>query len=457
MVLNFRSISTYLFLLVLSLFILWENFFIGLLVIILFFACFFNLIKIFTTTGRINIFNAKNQFLLHYFLIHGIGFYAYLLRCKLFLNNYKFDDILIIKGIIYALIGIFVFQLFYKLGYGTTNRYSFNPIRSTFSSIYPSNTYKWVILIITILVCTILFWYLIGSIPFTVPNYNSSARAELGKGLGYIEAFDLSLINLTLLLFIKIAKKKKYDWNAGIILLLIASLFILNADRGGLIYYILTLWFIYSIYNGQPTLKQFSFIAVIIILMAGILGVLKSTNKSNLLLSGTIVLTEVAVEFDNYNEVFNMVEKKGYLGGSTLVPIFTLPIPRSIMPDKDKFLTAGNYFKEYHNHNHIRVGERMGFIGEFYLNFGVLGILIGMAIIGLFLGYLDKSVNPHSIISVFIYIQLIIMSSSVGGDIPTAFITFVMKNFLLIATLFLLYFYNSFYNRNAIYRRISHK
>lgn len=441
MVINLRILIFFLISIVLCTLMLKQNFVIGSLIIILFYTCFAELLKTFFKSGRIAIFNAKNQFLLHYFLIHGIGYYAYLIRSELSLNNYTFDDNIIIKSITYSILGVIVYQLSYKYIYNKVKKSCFNFANFSVKRLYPSPTYKWILLFIAIIGGAAVFWRSIGTIPMLISDYNSSARAELGKGLGYLEALNFSLINLSLLFFIQVVKKRNYNWDTFVYLLSIIFIFILNADRGSMIYYLLTLWFIYSIYNGQPTLKQFSYFAVGLVLLAGILGVMKSSNRSNLLLSGTIILTEVAVEFDNYNEVFNMVEKEGYCGGSTLVPIFTLPVPRTILPDKDKFLTAGNYFKEYHNHSHIRVGERISYIGEFFLNFGLPGIIIGMIVIGCMVGFLDKSMNPMSTLSVYLYMQLVIMTSSVGGDIPTAFITFVMRNFLPIGVTILFYLF----------------
>lgn len=449
-----RQISFYSIIIILCILILTHNYTIGFLIIILSYFCFYNISKNFLKFGRIDIFNARNQFILHFFLIHGVGYYAYLIRESLFLNNYTFPPETIIIGLIYAIIAVITYNLSYKTAYNNLSHgqmdFSFIKIKN----VYPKPSYKWCILLILVVGCMFILWKMMGTIPFFTPNYNSEARAELGKGLGYLEALNFSLINLSLIFYIKIIQRKKFFLDYAIFFSAIFLIYIFNSDRGGLLYYLLSIWFIYSIYRGQPNLKIFSWVFAGIVVLAGVLGVMKSSDKSNILLAGTIIMTEVAVEFDNYNEVFNMVDNNGYLEGETLIPLITLPIPRSILPNKDDFLTAGNYFKEYHNHKHIRVGERMGYLGEFYLNFGFPGIIVGMALIGFLAAFLDKNVNLSSSISVYIYIQLTAMVSSVGGDIPTAFISFIMKNLLPLSFLTIIYIY-SYYDlhRHILYKQ----
>ena len=106
------------------------------------------------------------------------------------------------------------------------------------------------------------------------------------------------------------------------------------------------------------------------------------------------------------------------------------------MPDKDKYLTAGNYFKEYHNHTHIRVGERISYVGELYLNFGFPGIILGMVLVGILLSVVDGSLDASSVLSVYLYLQFINTFSGLNaGDIATTVIGFFMNNLLVVTSL----------------------
>ncbi len=426
---------------------------IGILLTILLCLSATNILGQYIKTGRIAIFTGRNRLTINFFLIQGFGYYGYLARTSLGLANYNFKEDVIIKGLIVAIIGILAFNIAYNAAIKMSSKKSVFSFDFKIKSIYQAPTYKWVLLIIATIAGFAVFWKMMGGIPFFIADFSSEARTTVGKGLGYLEAFNISLVTLSLLLVITIIRKKQLNIYAGIILLIIITIFILSSDRGGLMGYLMAVWFIYSLYRGQPTPAIFLKVLILMVVIAGVMGVLKRNDKSNLLLSGTIILTEVAVEYDNYNETFNMVDKGGYLYGSTLVPIFTLPIPRSIMPDKDDYLTAGNYFKIYHNHNHIRVGERMGFLGEMYLNFGLSGCIIGMLVLGCILAILDKNVNLSSTLSVFIYIQLVNLFSGYAGDIATAFISFFMRNFIIILVLTILFLIK--YNGNHIYRRLS--
>lgn len=429
------------------------NLVIGILLTILFVLSTANILNQYIRTGRIAIFTGRNRLAINFLLIQGFGYYGYLARVGLGLANYNFNDDVIIKGLIIAIIGIIVFSIAYDATIKMSSNKSMLSFDFKIRSVYQTPTYKWVLLILAIIAGFAVFWKIMGGIPFFIADYSSATRTTVGKGLGYLEAFNISLVTLSLLLAITIIRKKQLNIYAGILLLIIIAIFILSSDRGGLMGYLMAVWFIYSLYRGQPTPKIFLKVFILMVVIAGVMGVLKRNDKSNLLLSGTIILTEVAVEYDNYNEIFNMVDNRGHLYGSTLVPIFTLPIPRSIMPNKDDYLTAGNYFKIYHNHNHIRVGERMGFLGEMYLNFGLLGCIVGMVVLGYILAILDKNVNLSSTLSVFIYIQLVNLFSGYAGDIATVFISFFMRNFLIILVLIFLCLIKA--NGNHIYRRLS--
>lgn len=435
-----RQVKVLCFYLVLLIIFLSSDLKIGVFLFILTVGCTINFVSNYIKSGRIFLFSGLNLFLAWYLLTHVIGYYAYDLRKELNLNNYLFTNDRIVESLFIASIGLFSFLILYY----TSNKYihlkypNFYWIR--FKSVFKHKNTKWILLIVLIYCFSLYFWNSMGGIPLFIDNYHQSERASMGKGLGYIEALITSLTSFSSLYYIYAFKKKKYGKFFVVLTLSIILLNLLNASRGPLVFFIFGIWMIYSLLNHQPKLKNIILISFGMILIAGFLGALRTKNANALILSTTIAFTETAVEFDNYVEVINMVDENGYLNGSTLVPIFTLPIPRSILPDKDSFLTAGNYFKQYHNHDHIRVGERISYIGELYLNFGIVGVILGMSLVGCVLAQIDKLASCKSLINLFIYFQLVFtFMSLVNGDIPTVIISFFMGNFLLI--LGILFFY----------------
>lgn len=416
-----------------------ENLLIGFYIISLFFVCTISLSISYIKTGYLYIFKGQNYFLLKYFLLHGVGYYTYLLRNSLGLGWYTHSDALLEKGLGISFFACVIFQICYYFSnkYIKVRQQPFSYLK--FKKIFNSYKTKWFILIVGIVSACMLLWALMGNVPILIPNYHDSARASVGKGLGGVEALYRGLVSLSLLFYIYCFKNRKFNKFFCFFLTIMISLYLLNMDRGGLLIYLLSVGFVYYLCISKFTLKQCIISFLSIILIAGSMGAmrLKNGNFNDLQLIGAYIFTEASVEFDNYIEVFNMVENKGELYGSTLVPIITLPVPRAVMPDKDKYLTAGNYFKEYHNHSHIRVGERISYIGELYLNWNIAGVIIGMMAMGVLLSVCDRKCDYNSIISIYLYIQFVnFFSGFVAGDIATAFIGFFMNNVLVIFFIF---------------------
>lgn len=417
------------------------NFSCGIYLLLLFILCTRSLFSGFIKSNIFYVFDAKNYFLLNFFLLHGIGYCFYLLRIDLGCANYFHDESEIILGLQLSILGLLFFLFAYQIGLNyfkiEKNHFAFVRIKSVFK--YP--VIKWFLLLIGVYTLFLIFWKLMGAIPFFVDNYHQAERAILGKGLGGMEALARSFLALTSLYFIyRLKRYKKFNAFSYLFLGLICLLFLLNGDRGGLINYLLGLCFIYYICVAKIKIKQYFVGFLLVMTLAGVMGVMRSNQVTDVAMIGYRIATEASVEFDNYVEVLNMFDNTPYLYGSTLIPIFTIPIPRAIFPEKDKFLTAGNYFKEYHNHYHIRVGERLSYIGELYMNWGILGIVIGMFILGLLLALLVQQLS-HSTndIGILLYIQLLFsITSVIAGDIVTAVISFFINNIVLIIFLILI-------------------
>ncbi len=99
--------------------------------------------------------------------------------------------------------------------------------------------------------------------------------------------------------------------------------------------------------------------------------------------------------------VFQMVvqstpDKTPYWQGETYKPLLTSFIPRAFYPGKPKEQTGYKFGQKYgflDQNNELTTSVNMPWITEFYANFGLWGVLIGMPLIGLFLAFLDKIFN----------------------------------------------------------------
>ena len=89
-------------------------------------------------------------------------------------------------------------------------------------------------------------------------------------------------------------------------------------------------------------------------------------------------------------------DKTPYWQGETYKPLLTSFIPRAFYPGKPKEQTGYKFGQKYgflDQNNELTTSVNMPWITEFYANFGLWGVLIGMSLIGLFLAFLEKIFN----------------------------------------------------------------
>lgn len=110
-------------------------------------------------------------------------------------------------------------------------------------------------------------------------------------------------------------------------------------------------------------------------------------------------------------------EEIEYKYGSSLLSVFVSPIPRTLWPEKPVLYLGKEIGKKIY-----KVGERVntgippGFIAELFLNFGLLGILSGMGLLGLFLGGLYSAIKHYPVVHdghILLYAILVVFSAIV--------------------------------------------
>ena len=402
------------------------------LVYVLLVLCTGRLAWSFCKTNEFLIFDPLNYFLLNYFFIHGIGYFCYLSRLSIGISEYEHNSSLIQTALIVSIVALLtMFVAFWigSRGYSVYNHINSSPHDN--ETVYV-NEKTWIILILFIFLSFSLLWALMGGVPFFTPGFHESGRAEMGQGLGLVEAICNTFVSVSSFYYIwKILRGEKFNMFSGLYFLCVIALLTLNDSRSAVVGYCLQFAMIYYFCARHFSLKSYITGAFLVILFAAAMGVQRArSSEGGWIELGAVLSTEMFVEFDNYVETFNMYEDKGGLGGSTLLPVLTVPVPRAILPDKDKYLTAGNYFKEYHGHWHIRVGERMTYIGELLLNWGIPGVIIGMIIMGLFLSFVVCGFKQfNDVLSIFLLINFSFFPIGfIAGDIVTNIVGFFMTN-----------------------------
>jgi len=136
-------------------------------------------------------------------------------------------------------------------------------------------------------------------------------------------------------------------------------------------------------------------------------GFIKKTEQLFLKVGGylngarrdSVGATQTAVRRISHTWLFAHVVKKSpaevpYWGGQTYKPLVTAMIPRAVWPDKPLEVTGGLFGKRYELLEPTsRTSLNLPWHIETYVNFGSLGVVIGMALIGAFLAVLDKLLN----------------------------------------------------------------
>ena len=101
--------------------------------------------------------------------------------------------------------------------------------------------------------------------------------------------------------------------------------------------------------------------------------------------------------------------------GHTLAPLLTAFIPRSLWPDKPDVQTGQLVNKEFHVSDEAATNISPSHLGELYWNFGWLGVLAGMPVIGALLGFiaagfdLTRAVTLTRVLVLIATIKLLIL------------------------------------------------
>jgi hypothetical protein len=114
-----------------------------------------------------------------------------------------------------------------------------------------------------------------------------------------------------------------------------------------------------------------------------------------------------------------------WLGGQSLVAIPMAFVPRLLAPEKAD-VSVGSLFPRMILHSDSEVYISISHLGELYWNFGWLGILIGMPLGGILLGFTGTKFNLEHGISLTRLLVLLISAQSLcigfEGTIPIAYI-----------------------------------
>ncbi|MCV3214632.1 hypothetical protein OGM63_14100 [Plectonema radiosum NIES-515] len=132
-----------------------------------------------------------------------------------------------------------------------------------------------------------------------------------------------------------------------------------------------------------------------------------------------------------------------YWGGKTYSNLLTSYIPRALWPDKPTEQIANEFGRRYKylGSNDYTTAWNLPWIVEMYANFGSLGVLIGMPLVGLFLAFLEQKLNASRMDSLEVVIGATILfpliyqesnlSLMIGAAVNISFGLYLMFKLLL--------------------------
>lgn len=400
------------------------------LTMLLFFICFYNVL-----IRKEDIFKPSNYFKAWYFYYFGFGNICYHIRAYFGLIE-KYSEKIQNEGLIIAVVFILLLQLLLTK---TTNKKII--VQKNVNIIFIKFNLPLILFfVITQSLLMFLFWYKLGGIPLFIKGYHDSKKATLGTGLGYFEYLISFLQYPYLMCIMAYYCKSKKDKLLKILCFFVYYIIlpILNDSRSAMLNNLIMVFIFYSWNKRRIPFKFLIVSGIALVFLATVWGIFRSGNVA----SGSIILLlEIAVEYDNYLDVLNIFPSLfDYTLGRTYIACITLLIPRFLMPNKNDYMTGGEYFKYIKHHDHIRVGERFTFPGECYMNFSFIGIILGLFLVLIILKYADSLYIKRNnfIYQSFSYFFMGFTVSLLAGDTASAFSASFISLIVLIIIVYLL-------------------
>lgn len=267
-----------------------------------------------------------------------------------------------------------------------------------------------------------------GLIPFfTTPYFLRSFSIEVeyffaGRSVFLVPTIFMSLVIIFL-------RSGKFIIKLGVLinLLIMLTVTIIEGNRGALLLIIPFLYLVYRVkkIEKKPWLKYFIIVALIILLIIPFLIYTEfwRNKKAVNLFSINIVdhvLTSLNFDtIDNYLFILQEYSPSDYLWGETLIGPLVTFVPRNIWESKPRGLGA-ILVEEHYGTTSFSIG--IYFLGEFFANFGYLGLIVIPPLISLVIYaydyYFKISKNMTSKV-----LLIIIFNSTLGivrGDFMSA-------------------------------------
>lgn len=248
-------------------------------------------------------------------------------------------------------------------------------------------------------------WYFLENFALLRGDLNNG-RITAMSGNGWL-FYLVKLHTMIIPLMYEECKKRKMDKRIFTVLFFFSCIQLLVTGFRSPAATMIVIMLIIDIYRGKLNLRKA--LPIVLLLFTVLVAYGAWRNKSNLYNLYTIARSQLFVCSQNLNRVFAVFPKKvSFQYGYTYLINLIMLRPG---PDLDFTL----WLKDRLQVNFSGGGVTPTILGEFYINFGYIGIYIGMLIFGFLVEKIDKWIIKGEITFWKAYIMFLLASSCSGG------------------------------------------
>ncbi len=231
--------------------------------------------------------------------------------------------------------------------------------------------------------------------------------------------------------------------------------FLSTAERSELIYPVL-LAIIGLHYAGvRLSLPRFSSFAIIAIMVLTVLGTVRGQFLSSIKTEGVASFNASSISeadwgkglasqltkglnlntFDHFAILTQDFDHSNFLLGEHFLKGIVAPVPRAIWSGKPQSITPGSWFNQYY-YGSTESGMPFGPMGEWWVNFGFSGVMVGMFLTGMLLKALTvwvKRFGPESRFAAFLVaiVAVTLVPKGIGALMPVQIVQTLLPLMLL--------------------------
>lgn len=398
--------------------------------------------------GKIDLFSPLAIFSSFYLLLFGFRAVDLLIFRP---EDFRADEKFYIYSLSYAIIGLHFFQLGY---FSTCCRFLIKN-RTDIKVAWSSHKLKLIFILYTMvsLISFLIIVKLAGGFSFYFKNIHASMiKITTGSAFFFMAVL---LIEIPLLIwYCNVLESRKNALTFVLYLALVLSLFFLLGERGHVLALIISLVAVYNYSKRKLNWKLLLPISVAFLLFLSLYGQYREFSKYNnsikrLGFNAKIgletVYHSVMSDFDQLIRLKDIIkytpEQIDFQLGKTFLNLFLKPIPSRIWEEKPQGAGVIVTKNLYPKHFEAKVSIAPSLVGEFYLNFHIIGIILGMCLFGmvsrLFFELLQHNKGNKNVMLLYA-ILLPFIYSELRGDFAVVTSFLIFKLFFLFLALHLI-------------------